>query len=59
MAVSGGFGLTEGPLIRSADWDVLIVGRSITEAVNPTAAITSIMSLRQRSGRADQRNGPR
>ncbi len=53
VAVSGGFGPTDSPLIRAAEWDILIVGRSITEAVHPAAALASIMSLRQRRGRTD------
>jgi len=38
VTVSGGFSPTDHKVVASPDWDVLVVGRSITEAVDPAAA---------------------
>ncbi|MEU8179166.1 orotidine 5'-phosphate decarboxylase / HUMPS family protein [Micromonospora sp. NPDC049047] len=35
VAVSGGFGPSDRDVLTSADWDVLIVGRSVTEGLDP------------------------
>ncbi len=58
VAVSGGFSMTDLPVLASHDWDILIVGRSITEAVRPTAAaeqlLKTIRMQRERQDNADQ-----
>ncbi len=45
VAVSGGFDLCDRPIVDSADWDILIVGRSITEAVEPAVAAQQLVEL--------------
>jgi 3-keto-L-gulonate-6-phosphate decarboxylase len=42
VAVSGGFSATDYTPLASSDWDILIVGRAVTEAVNPTVAATRL-----------------
>ncbi|WP_218125815.1 orotidine 5'-phosphate decarboxylase / HUMPS family protein [Sinosporangium album] len=53
VAVSGGFSTTDLPVIVSQDWDILIVGRSITEAVRPRSAAEQLLKIvrTQRKGR--------
>lgn len=43
VAVSGGFSPTDTKVVASTDWDILVVGRSITEAVDPGAAARRFM----------------
>ncbi|GGK34696.1 hypothetical protein GCM10010124_29200 [Pilimelia terevasa] len=38
VSVSGGFSPADNAALASPDWDILIVGRSVTEAVDPAAA---------------------
>ncbi|WP_123809763.1 hypothetical protein [Micromonospora globispora] len=38
VSVSGGFSATDHHILSSPDWDVLVVGRSVTDAVDPAAA---------------------
>lgn len=45
IAVSGGFSVTDHSIILSADWDILIIGRSITEAVQPTSEANHLSKL--------------
>ncbi|MEV6987007.1 orotidine 5'-phosphate decarboxylase / HUMPS family protein [Sphaerisporangium sp. NPDC051017] len=45
VAVSGGFSTTDLPVIASQDWDILIVGRSITEAVRPRSAAEQFLKI--------------
>lgn len=45
VAVSGGFSPTDRTVLRSPEWDVLIVGRSVTEAIHPTAAARLLTQL--------------
>jgi 3-keto-L-gulonate-6-phosphate decarboxylase/transcriptional regulator with XRE-family HTH domain len=45
VAVSGGFSPTDHDIIASRGWDILIIGRSITEAVNPAQAAREIIDL--------------
>lgn len=45
VAVSGGFSTTDYSVIRSTEWDILIVGRSVAEAVQPTAVASHLFSL--------------
>ncbi len=45
VAVSGGFSATDFAVVESADWDILIVGRSVTEAVHPDTAAKSLAAL--------------
>lgn len=53
LAVSGGFGPTNHDVLNDPDWDVLIVGRSIVEAVDPAAAMAAMLTkVRARSARA-------
>ena len=42
VAVSGGFSTTDQAIITSPDWDILIVGRSITDAVEPATTARRI-----------------
>lgn len=45
VAVSGGFSTTDRLCLRNPDWDILIVGRAITEAVAPMTAIRQLVDL--------------
>jgi len=45
ICVSGGFSPSDHSIIHSLDWDILIVGRGITEAVNPTVAARQLARL--------------
>ncbi|MFE1010039.1 orotidine 5'-phosphate decarboxylase / HUMPS family protein [Streptomyces sp. NPDC058794] len=45
VAVSGGFSSTDRTVLRSPEWDVLIVGRSVTEATQPATAARSLTQL--------------
>ncbi|MFH9863015.1 orotidine 5'-phosphate decarboxylase / HUMPS family protein [Streptomyces sp. NPDC017202] len=45
VAVSGGFSSTDRTVLRSPEWDVLIVGRSVTEATHPTTAARLLTQL--------------
>lgn len=45
VAVSGGFSATDRSVAASPDWDILIVGRSITEATRPAAAAKQLHDL--------------
>jgi 3-keto-L-gulonate-6-phosphate decarboxylase len=45
VAVSGGFSTTDHPTITSPEWDILIVGRSVADAVNPTVAARRLADL--------------
>ncbi len=50
VAVSGGFSTTDHAIIGSADWDILIVGRGVTEAVQPTGAARELFNIVHRVG---------
>lgn len=51
VAVSGGFSMMDRPIIGSSDWDIIIVGRSISEAVEPEEAARQMVSMvRERRG---------
>lgn len=45
VAVSGGFSPTDHTITSSRDWDILIVGRSIVEAVAPETAARGLLHL--------------
>ncbi|MEU4360306.1 orotidine 5'-phosphate decarboxylase / HUMPS family protein [Promicromonospora sp. NPDC023987] len=45
VAVSGGFTASDPAVITSPHWDTLIVGRSVTESVNPLRATRDIVAL--------------
>ncbi|MFE0023376.1 orotidine 5'-phosphate decarboxylase / HUMPS family protein [Amycolatopsis sp. NPDC059021] len=45
VAVSGGFSTTDYPIIDSNDWDIMIVGRSVSEAVQPEDAARQIITM--------------
>ena len=45
VAVSGGFSASDHSIIESADWDILIVGRSVTEAVEPGVVANRLATL--------------
>ncbi|MGH3839035.1 MAG: hypothetical protein ACRDSF_25560, partial [Pseudonocardiaceae bacterium] len=45
VAVSGGFSTTDYSVINSTEWDILIVGRSVTEAVQPATVAKHLFSL--------------
>ena len=59
VAVSGGFSATDLPILTSQDWDILIVGRSITEAIRPKSAADQLLKIvhtqRGRRDHADHR----
>lgn len=59
VAVSGGFSVTDLPVLASQDWDILIVGRSITEALRPKSAAEQLLKIihaqRERREHADHR----
>lgn len=48
VAVSGGFTASDPAVIASPHWDMLIVGRSVTESVNPLLATREIVALLSR-----------
>jgi 3-keto-L-gulonate-6-phosphate decarboxylase/transcriptional regulator with XRE-family HTH domain len=52
VAVSGGFSPTDHGIIASPDWDILIIGRSVAEAIDPAIAAREITELvgRRRQG---------
>ncbi|RFS37688.1 hypothetical protein D0Q02_31175 [Micromonospora craniellae] len=59
VAVSGGFSATDLPVLGSQDWDILIVGRSITEAVRPKpAAAQLVANIRSKRERQNAHNQP-
>ncbi|GAA4010602.1 hypothetical protein GCM10022247_36020 [Allokutzneria multivorans] len=45
VALSGGFSTTDHAIIGSTDWDILIVGRAVTDAVNPVTAARRMAEL--------------
>ncbi|MGW1682845.1 orotidine 5'-phosphate decarboxylase / HUMPS family protein [Saccharopolyspora sp. NPDC002376] len=45
VAVSGGFSTTDPTVFTSPDWDILIVGRSVADAVDPTSAAVRVVEL--------------
>ncbi|MCX2729462.1 HEAT repeat domain-containing protein [Saccharopolyspora sp. NFXS83] len=51
VAVSGGFSVADHTQLATADWDILIVGRSVTDAVDPTTAAAHIVELAHQTGR--------
>jgi 3-keto-L-gulonate-6-phosphate decarboxylase len=55
VAVSGGFGPADEVLHTEPTWDILIVGRSVTDAVDPASAaaqlISHITAFRSRAGK--------
>lgn len=53
VAVSGGFSPTDYDIAASPDWDILIIGRSVAEAVDPAGAAREITEL------VDRRHGSR
>lgn len=52
VAVSGGFSATDTAAIGAPDWDILIVGRSIADAVDPDTAARRITELVHDSSRS-------
>jgi len=44
VAVSGGFGTADEVIATHHDWDILVVGRSVAEAVDPTAAAQQLIN---------------
>ena len=51
VAVSGGFSTVDGAVFASPDWDILIVGRGVTDAVDPATAAKNLVELVHLSGR--------
>ncbi len=45
VAVSGGFGPTDYDIIADPDWDILIVGRSVSDALDPGDVVRHITNL--------------
>ena len=45
VAVSGGFSTTDRGVLQSRDWDILIVGRSVSEAVDPAEAARHLVDV--------------
>lgn len=59
VAVSGGFGETDHSVIISLDWDILIIGRSVTEAVDPkSAALRLTGALHDTEARRNEDHSP-
>jgi 3-keto-L-gulonate-6-phosphate decarboxylase len=44
VAVSGGFGVADDAVHTDPDWDILVVGRSVTDALDPAAAATQLIN---------------
>ncbi len=44
VAVSGGFGAADAVIATHHDWDILVVGRSVSDAVDPTAAAQQLIN---------------
>jgi 3-keto-L-gulonate-6-phosphate decarboxylase len=55
VAVSGGFGAHDRDVLTSNDWDILILGRSVSEATEPGMEAQLVVNLAQR---ALSRNSP-
>jgi 3-keto-L-gulonate-6-phosphate decarboxylase len=53
IAVSGGFSATDYSILHSPDWDILIVGRSITEAVQPEVTAGRLATLLAQTSRKE------
>jgi 3-keto-L-gulonate-6-phosphate decarboxylase len=52
LAVSGGFSTTDHAIMTSTDWDIMIVGRSVADAVRPLDAARQLTTLiHQRAAR--------
>ncbi|WP_231644719.1 orotidine 5'-phosphate decarboxylase / HUMPS family protein, partial [Sciscionella sediminilitoris] len=51
VAVSGGFSTTDHAVFSNPNWDILIVGRSVADAVDPVTAAAHIVELAHRNGR--------
>lgn len=51
VSVSGGFSTTDTAVIASSDWDILIVGRSVADAVDPATAAKNLVELVHLNGR--------
>jgi 3-keto-L-gulonate-6-phosphate decarboxylase/transcriptional regulator with XRE-family HTH domain len=49
VAVSGGFGAPDRDVLASTHWDILIIGRSVAEAVDPGMAAQLVISLARRN----------
>ncbi|MGH8909472.1 MAG: orotidine 5'-phosphate decarboxylase / HUMPS family protein [Egibacteraceae bacterium] len=60
VAVSGGFGPTDYAICTGGDWDILIIGRSITDAVEPVAVANRLVDLvhRRRAGEIHDHKPP-
>jgi len=59
VAVSGGFGETDHSVITSLDWDILIIGRSVTEALDPkSAALRLTGALHDTEARRNEDHSP-
>jgi 3-keto-L-gulonate-6-phosphate decarboxylase/transcriptional regulator with XRE-family HTH domain len=52
VLVSGGFSSADRSALASPDWDVLVVGRSITEATEPARALRELYDALGRRGSA-------
>ncbi|MDT4995630.1 MAG: hypothetical protein QOH97_5522, partial [Actinoplanes sp.] len=53
IAVSGGFGAADDDVVADPNWDIIVIGRSITDAVDPpTAARQLINQITRRPTRA-------
>jgi 3-keto-L-gulonate-6-phosphate decarboxylase len=50
VAVSGGFSPTDHAIITSRDWDIMIVGRSICDAVEPLNVARQFITMIHQSG---------
>jgi 3-keto-L-gulonate-6-phosphate decarboxylase len=60
VGVSGGFSATDLSVLASGDWDILIVGRSITEAIRPKTAAEQLLKVvhAQREGQDNAHHRP-
>ncbi|MFG2050889.1 orotidine 5'-phosphate decarboxylase / HUMPS family protein [Micromonospora sp. NPDC048935] len=48
VAVSGGFGPSDRDVLTNADWDILIVGRSVTEGLDPELVAQQLVAAVRR-----------
>jgi 3-keto-L-gulonate-6-phosphate decarboxylase len=49
VAVSGGFGAQDREVLTSEEWDILIIGRSVSEATEPGMEARLVVNLAQRA----------
>lgn len=59
VSVSGGFDVTDDAFAYNDDWDVIVVGRSVSEAIRPRESVRQILDLvHSRRGRGPDAGDP-